>query len=123
MHARYVTTKDHIPLPPGVKPEDEARTWEWQCLMFIYSCALYQADEECVMSDSSFDQHCQMLLRAWDRLPAWFTERVEQGNLTAGTTVGLSFTQQETDDARAWRKRAFLANQAIRSTDGTATGY
>ncbi len=78
---------------------------DWQEAMFILSCALYENDQETVLSDKDFDFHASWLLTHYDELSPEFTARVERQNLECGSSLGLEFTEQELMDAIEWRER------------------
>lgn len=78
------------------------RILEWQCQMFIYTSLLYYKHDISAWSDDLFDQHCKWLLDRYDRLPAWFTARVTEGDLRAGTGFALEYTDEEERDALWW---------------------
>lgn len=83
----------------------EEEIWQWQCEMFIYSCYLYEKENDPVLTDPDFDTHCALLLRAYSKLPKWFTDRVPEDQLSAGTSVGLKYSEDDISGAQAWRMR------------------
>lgn len=90
--------------------------WDWQCKVFVYSCYLYDQATPAIC-DSVFDDTVRHLLQAYDELPEWFTARVPKEQLEAGTSVGLSFSEQEKQAALDWlRNVTDLNNSAGRST-------
>lgn len=84
---------------------DPEKMWNWQCEMFVYASLLYYEHDLSVWSDETYDNHCEMLLRNYHHLPAWFTERVSDEDLRAGTGFALKTTPEEHTAAFAWYAR------------------
>src|SRR5258708_15917946 len=83
----------------------EEEIWDWQCKMHIWSCYLYEVEDQPALDDPSYDSLCQILLRRYDQLPAWYRERVTKGDLTSGSgsAVAPTLTPDEITEAR-WRR-------------------
>jgi hypothetical protein len=91
----------------------EADIWDWQCRMHLWSCHLYEVEGNAPLSDESYDQLCQQLLRSYARLPDWFTQRVTKGDLTSGSgaAIARSLAPDEIAAARWWRDEHIPAMQ------------
>lgn len=76
--------------------------YDWQCQMFIYSCYLYEVENQPLLSDEVYDAHCQSLLRRYDQLPEWFRQRVDRERLATGTSSGLEYTVEDIMGAYKW---------------------
>lgn len=79
-----------------------AEIMRWQEEMYLFSCLLYEGHWECVVTDESFDRHCQRLLDWYDETAPEFQARVPRENLIAGTGLGLQFTDAERAGAFEW---------------------
>ncbi len=79
--------------------------WDWQCKMHMWSCFLYEIGGNAPLSDSSYDQLCQMLLRRYAKLPQWYRDRVSEGDLSTGTgsAIAWDMSDAEAAEARWWR--------------------
>lgn len=87
------------------RPQDYLDEWVWDCQMFIYASLLYYEHDLSVWPDETYDNHCHTLLNWYAKLPAWFTERVSEEDLRAGTGFALKTTPAEHTEALAWYSR------------------
>lgn len=73
--------------------------------MHIWSCYLYEVEDKPALDDHNYDQLCQLLLRAYEKLPEWYTTRVSKGDLICGSgaAIARSLTKAERAEARWWR--------------------
>jgi hypothetical protein len=76
--------------------------YRWQGLMFIYSCWLYDNELETVFSDPEFDSFCADLHGMYDDLPFDMQDRIDIGNLRAGTSLGMTYLEEDAVGAIAW---------------------
>lgn len=80
----------------------EERHLKGQCEMFLYTSYLYYELDVSVWKDEMFDQHAKYLLDRYSKLPEWFTSRVLEGDLLAGTGFTLKLTNSERWSAIHW---------------------
>jgi hypothetical protein len=73
--------------------------------MFIYSCWLYDNDFETVFTDAAFDSFCAQLHEMYDDLPFDIQDRIDIGNLRAGTSLGMTYLEGDAAGAIAWFER------------------
>lgn len=82
----------------------EEQIWDWQCKMHIYSCYLYEVQNKPILKDEDYDQHCQLLLRAYDKLPKWYTDRITKDQLQTASAMGIEYTDEDIKGAYEWLK-------------------
>lgn len=76
--------------------------YDWECRMFIYSCYLYDVENQPLLSDELYDWSCRFLLERYDQLPEWFRQRVDKERLSTGTSSGLDYTVEDIMGAYKW---------------------
>lgn len=83
----------------------EAEIWEWQCSMHLWSCYLYEVEDNAPLPDPSYDNLCRFLLQRYETLPAWYRKRVKRSELESGTGARIARTLDDAEKrkARWWR--------------------
>ncbi len=78
---------------------------EEQCRDWIMAGLLYEHHSTIMMSDELFDSLTLDLMSKYDTLPSWFKDRVTVEDLKAGSASGITYTDEEREEARRWKRK------------------
>lgn len=73
----------------------EPKDWNALCEKFLIGCISYTHFDGSYMPDAVFDVLSKELHDDYTSLPQWFRDRVPLTNLSAGTALGLEYTEEE----------------------------
>lgn len=59
------------------------------CKLYVKAGLAYEAGEDYVVSDSTYDGLSRILLKKYDELPKWFRNKISMEELETGSAAGF----------------------------------
>ncbi len=60
------------------------------CKLYVKAGLAYEAGEDYVVSDETYDQLSQILLSRYSKLPKWFRNKISEAELETGSAANFS---------------------------------
>lgn len=60
------------------------------CRLYVKAGLAYEAGEDYVVTDDTYDALSQILLERYDKLPKWFRNKISEEDLSTGSAAGFS---------------------------------
>lgn len=59
------------------------------CKLYVKAGLAYEAGEDYVVTDETYDALSQILLKRYNKLPKWFRNKISEDELSTGSAAGF----------------------------------
>lgn len=59
------------------------------CRLYVKAGLAYEAGEDYVITDETYDGLSQILLKRYEKLPKWFKNKISEEELSSGSAAGF----------------------------------